>query len=41
MDKLIEWINKHAELYPLDKLICTLRVLQNTYLYRNYYRADY
>ena len=19
MDKLVEWINKHAELYPLDK----------------------
>jgi hypothetical protein len=50
MDKLVEWINKHAELYPLDKeteylytwqLICTLRALRNAYLYKNYYRAGY
>jgi len=26
MDKLIEWTNKHAELYPLDKEAEHLRV---------------
>ena len=50
MDKLVEWINKPAELYPLNKEaeylrtwqpICTLRVLRNAYSYRNYYRAGY
>jgi len=30
MDKLIEWTNKHAELYPLDKEAEHLRVWQPT-----------
>ena len=41
MDKLIEWTNKHAELYPLDKEAEHLRVLQSAYSYRNYYRAGH
>ena len=50
IDKLVEWINKHAELYPLYKeaeqprtymQAGTLRALQSVYSYKNYYRAGY
>jgi hypothetical protein len=33
MDKLVEWINKHTELYPLDKEAEYLRNSQKLYAY--------